>query len=70
MLIDEKIDQYTSEILDKKDAEPLKAFIPNTLSDTPMRSLRDTDIPIEVVPTGESFDPMQRVGSMRTRGGD
>ncbi len=70
LFIEEKTDQYTSEILDKKDAEPLKAFIPNTLSDPPMRSLRDTDIPVEVAPTGKSFDPMQRVGSTRTRGGD
>ncbi|MGQ9609676.1 MAG: helicase-related protein [bacterium] len=63
--IDLRVDQYISEILDKRDDS--KAFIANAISDPPMKSLRDTDIPIEVSPTRESFDPMECVGSTRTR---
>jgi ssDNA-binding Zn-finger/Zn-ribbon topoisomerase 1 len=36
-------------------------FIPFVLSNQPMTSLRDTDIPIEISPSRESFDPMRIV---------
>jgi hypothetical protein len=36
-------------------------FIPFILSNQPMTSLRDTDIPIEIAPSRESFDPMRMV---------
>ena len=55
--IRQKIQDYIDQILSLDE----NAFIPFALSDQPMISLRDTDIPIEISPTRESFDPMRMV---------
>jgi hypothetical protein len=61
--IRQKIQDYIDQILSKDE----NAFIPFALSDKPMSSLRDTDIPIEISPTRESFDPMRMVSVQHSR---
>lgn len=65
-VIEQDIKKYINEIL-FSDSDK---FIPMLLSDKPMTSLRDTDIPIEISPTKSSYDPMDSVSSRRTKGVD
>ncbi|KAF5073090.1 hypothetical protein DSECCO2_194780 [anaerobic digester metagenome] len=55
--IRERVQDYVDQILSINGNQ----FIPSVLSDRPMNSLRDMDIPIEIAPTRESFDPMRMV---------
>jgi len=55
--IKERVQLWVDEIL-RTDGN---TFIPKLISDTPMNSLRDMDIPIEIAPTPASFDPMRMV---------
>lgn len=61
--IRERVQDYVDQIL----STDKNQFIPFVLSDTPMNSLRDMDIPIEISPTRESFDPMKMVSVQYSR---
>ena len=61
--IRERVQDYVDQILSTDG----NRFIPFVLSDTPMNSLRDMDIPIEIAPTRESFDPMRMVSVQYSR---
>lgn len=65
-VIGETVKKYINEIL----LSESNKFIPMLLSETPMTSLRDTDIPVEISPTRLSFDPMDSVSSRKTKGVD
>lgn len=56
-IISDKVKNYIDQIRISEKNE----FIPGMLSDMPMRNLRDTDSPLIVKPTGESFDPMDQI---------
>jgi len=55
--IRERVQDYVDQILSTDG----NRFIPFVLSDRPMNSLRDMDIPIEIAPTRESYEPMRMV---------
>ena len=61
--IRERVQDYVDQILSTDG----NRFVPFVLSDTPMNSLRDMDIPIEIAPTRESFDPMRMVSVQYSR---
>jgi len=61
--IRERVQDYVDQILSTDG----NRFVPFILSDTPMNSLRDMDIPIEIAPTRESFDPMRMVSVQYSR---
>jgi len=61
--IRERVQDYVDQILSTDG----NRFIPFVLSDAPMTSLRDMDIPIEIAPTRESFDPMKMVSVRYSR---
>lgn len=62
--IRQRVQDYVDQILSQDE----DIFIPFALSDTPMNSLRDMDIPIEISPTRESYDPMKMVSSKHSGG--
>ena len=62
-IIQEKVKLYINQILQSDKNK----YIPFLLSDTPMNSLRDTDVQIEITPTKESYDPMESVSSGSSR---
>jgi hypothetical protein len=62
-VIEEKVKLYIDQILQSD----RNMFIPCLISDTPMNSLRDTDIQIEITPNKESFHPMVRVSAGSSR---
>lgn len=62
--IRERVQDYVDQILSVDKSQ----FIPFVLSDTPMNSLRDMDIPIEITSTRESYDPMRMVSVQYSRG--
>jgi superfamily II DNA or RNA helicase len=61
--IRQRVQDYVDQIL----SQDGNVFIPFALSDKPMSSLRDMDIPIEISPTKESFDPMRMVSVQYSR---
>ncbi|MDO8873591.1 MAG: helicase-related protein [Methanoregula sp.] len=59
-----KVQNYVDQIL-AYDGKP--KFIPMMMSDKPLMSLRDMDIPIELNPTRESYHPMTMVRAQYSR---
>lgn len=64
IFIERKTKIYISQILDKSGK---KEYLPFAISDRPMTSLRDTDIPVEISPTPQSFHLMESI-SVKGRG--
>lgn len=64
---EEYIRQRVQDYVDQIHSHDENVFIPFALSDKPMSSLRDMDIPIEISPTRESFDPMRMVSVRYSR---
>lgn len=56
------------ELINEIRAAKGKEFIPSLLSDSPMTSLRDTDIQIDIEPDRESFAPMRGISTKSVGG--
>lgn len=65
-IIRERVKRYFNYLLECPSKKFISFCFPS--QEQPMNSLRDTDVPVEIAPTLQSYDPMLKVSSKKSRG--
>jgi hypothetical protein len=65
-IIKDKVKRYFNFVLECSSKKFISFCFPS--QEQPMNSLRDTDIPVEIAPTRQSYDPMLKVSSKKSGG--